>query len=204
MDEDPDYKVIFLGNSGVGKTQLINSLLGNEFDTNILATTNTNYSSKYIKIKKKNYKLNLWDTAGQEIYRAITSLFIKGSVIVVFVYDITNKNSYDDLEFWIQKAQDVLQNQCIYAIVGNKIDLFFEQKIQEDTAKNLAESKNFFFKQLTAKCAPKDVNDFINMLFEKYIDKFGEKKDKKNIKINKKSSKSNNCCHNSKLKLKKI
>ena len=204
MDEDPDYKVIFLGNSGVGKTQLINSLLGNEFDTNILATTNTNYSSKYIKIKKKNYKLNLWDTAGQEIYRAITSLFIKGSVIVVFVYDITNKNSYDDLEFWIQKAQDVLQNQCIYAIVGNKIDLFFEQKIQEDTAKNLAESKNFFFKQLTAKCAPKDVNDFINMLFEKYIDKFGEKKDKKNIKISKKSSKSNNCCHNSKLKLKKI
>ena len=197
MEEEPEYKVIFLGNSGVGKTQLINSILGNEFDSDSLVTTNATYLSKYIKIKKKNYKINIWDTAGQEIYRAITSLFVKGSAIVIFVYDITDQTSYDDLEFWIEKAQEILENNCIYAIVGNKIDLFYEQKIQENTAKNLAKSKGFFFRQLTAKSEPQGVNDFIDMLLEKYIDKYGEKKGEKNIKIEKKSSKSRHCCSKS-------
>ena len=103
MEEEPEYKVIFLGNSGVGKTQLINSILGNKFDSESLSTTNATFLSKYIKIKKKNYKINLWDTAGQEIYKSITSLFVKGSCIVIFVYDITDQTSYDDLEFWIEK-----------------------------------------------------------------------------------------------------
>ena len=197
MEEEPEYKVIFLGNSGVGKTQLINSILGKDFDSDSLSTTNATFLSKYIKIKKKNYKINLWDTAGQEIYRAITSLFIKGSAIVVFVYDITDQTSYDDLEFWIEKAQEILENNCIYAIVGNKIDLFYQQKIQEVIAKNLAESKGFFFRQLTAKSDPKGVNDFIEMLLEKYIGQFGEKKGEINIKIEKKSSKSRYCCSKS-------
>ena len=197
MVEEPEYKVIFLGNSGVGKTQLINSILGNEFDSDSLVTTNATYLSKYIKIKKKNYKINIWDTAGQEIYRAITSLFVKGSAIVIFVYDITDQTSYDDLEFWIEKAQEILENNCIYAIVGNKIDLFYEQIIKENTAKNLAESKGFFFRQLTAKSEPQGVNDFIDMLLEKYIDKYGEKKGEKNIKIEKKASKSRYCCSKS-------
>ena len=194
MVEEPEYKVIFLGNSGVGKTQLINSILGNEFDSEGLVTTNATFFSKYINIKNKNYKINIWDTAGQEIYRAITSLFVKGSTIVIFVYDITDQTSYDDLDFWIEKAQEILENNCIYAIVGNKMDLFYEQKIQENTAKNLAESKGFFFRQLSAKSEPQGVNDFIYMLLEKYIDKYGEKKGEKNIIIEKKSSKSHHCC----------
>ena len=194
MEEEPEYKVIFLGNSGVGKTQLINSILGNKFDSESLSTTNATFLSKYIKIKKKNYKINLWDTAGQEIYKSITSLFVKGSCIVIFVYDITAQTSYADLEFWIEKSQEILENNCIYAIVGNKMDLFYEQKIQENTAKNLAESKGFFFRQLSAKSEPQGVNDFIYMLLEKYIDKYGEKKGEKNIIIEKKSSKSHHCC----------
>ena len=198
MEEEPEYKVIFLGNSGVGKTQLINSVLGDEFDSDSLVTTNATFFSKYIKIKKKTYKINLWDTAGQEIYRAITSLFIKGSCIVIFVYDITDQTSYDDLEFWIEKAQDILENNCIYAIVGNKIDLFCDQKVQEDTFKKLAESKEFYFSQLSAKAEPQSVKDFIGMLLEKYIDKFGEKKGEIKIKINeKKSSKKLHCCSKS-------
>ena len=198
MEEEPEYKVIFLGNSGVGKTQLINSILGNEFDSESMSTTNATFLSKYIKIKKKNYKINLWDTAGQEIYKSITSLFVKGSCIVIFVYDITDQTSYDDLEFWIEKSQEILENNCIYAIAGNKIDLFCDQKIQEVTAKKLAESKGFFFNQLTAKGDPKGVNDFVEMLLGKYIDKFGEKKGEINIKINeKKSSKKFHCCSKS-------
>ena len=198
MEEEPEYKVIFLGNSGVGKTQLINSILGNKFDSESLSTTNATFLSKYIKIKKKNYKINLWDTAGQEIYKSITSLFVKGSCIVIFVYDITDQTSYDDLEFWIEKSQEILENNCIYAIAGNKIDLFCDQKIQEVTAKKLAESKGFFFNQLTAKGDPKGVNDFVEMLLGKYIDKFGEKKGEINIRINeKKSSKKLHCCSKS-------
>ena len=198
MEEEPEYKVIFLGNSGVGKTQLINSILGNKFDSESLSTTNATFLSKYFKIKKKNYKINLWDTAGQEIYKSITSLFVKGSCIVIFVYDITDQTSYDDLEFWIEKSQEILENNCIYAIAGNKIDLFCDQKIQEVTAKKLAESKGFFFNQLTAKGDPKGVNDFVEMLLGKYIEKFGEKKGEINIKINeKKSSKKFHCCSKS-------
>ena len=198
MEEEPEYKVIFLGNSGVGKTQLINSILGNKFDSESLSTTNATFLSKYIKIKKKNYKINLWDTAGQEIYKSITSLFVKGSCIVIFVYDITDQTSYDDLEFWIEKSQEILENNCIYAIAGNKIDLFCDQKIQEVTAKKLAESKGFFFNQLTAKGDPKGVNDFVEMLLGKYIEKFGEKKGEINIRINeKKSSKKLHCCSKS-------
>ena len=197
MEEEPEYKVIFLGNSGVGKTQLINSLLGNEFDSDSIVTTNAIFFSKYVEINNKKYKINLWDTAGQEIYRAITSLFVKGSSIVVFVYDITDDNSYNDLEFWIEKSQEILENESIYAIAGNKIDLFIDSKITEETAKSLAKSKGFFFQQVSAKKDPKGVNDFIRMLLVKYIDKYGEKKGEVNIKIENKSSKSRGCCSKS-------
>ena len=90
-EEEFPYKVILLGNSGVGKTNLINTSNGSEFNSNEVATISSTYIRKTLKINGQNFFIDLWDTCGQEKFRALSKLFLRGSKIVFLVYDITKK-----------------------------------------------------------------------------------------------------------------
>ena len=187
MSNEQQIKVILLGNSGVGKTSLINAIIHLDYKyKDISSTLASYYVQKPISYNGENYLLNIWDTAGQETYVDVTKLFFKGSEIIIFVYDICSSNSFKDLEKWIDMAEDIIENKHICSIVGNKNDLYLNAKITEDEAKKLADDKNYKFKLVSAKDDPKGVNDFLATLVKEYKDKIGEntgRERRKSIKL---------------------
>ena len=119
-DEDDEelieIKSIILGESGVGKTNLAKAAIDLRFEPNSKSTVNSSYVSKKIYIFGKEYDLKLWDTAGQEKYRALTKLFYKNSKVVIFVYDITNRKSFNELEYWINEVKKWFNCFCLRLI----------------------------------------------------------------------------------------
>ena len=105
MSGSNKIKIILLGESGVGKTNLINVALDKVFDLNTESSIHSSYLEGLIEYNKKKYAYALWDTAGQEIYRALNKIFIKGSKVVIFVYAIDNMQSFSQIEFWINQAK---------------------------------------------------------------------------------------------------
>ena len=167
--EKIQIKAILLGNSGVGKTNLINTCVGMEFDHGTIPTTSGAFVQKNIKIDDKEYIINLWDTAGQETYKSLTKIFLKKSKIVIFVYDITDLKSFKDLESWIKISEEMIDNDFVSAIVGNKIDLYMIEQVNEETARKYAESKGMLFQLVSAKDNPKSFSNFLKELVEEQI-----------------------------------
>ena len=195
--QNNSMKVILLGNSGVGKTNLINTSVGQNFQEDTSATTTGTFSQKNIKIGDEIYTLNLWDTAGQEKYESITKIFLKKSEIVIFVYDITDAKSFKDLEKWIKLTEEMIDNDHVCGIIGNKEDLFSREQVKGETAKKYADSKKMQFQLVSAKDNPAG---FINFLKELVVEHKGlskpEKRDtiglsKENYKTSKKNQKCN-------------
>ena len=179
-DEIVEIKAILLGESGVGKTNLANAAVDLRFDQNSKSTVNALYVQKKMNILGKDYELRLWDTAGQEQYRALTKLFYKDSKVVIFVYDITNKKSFTDLKYWINEIKETLGDEPILGIVGNKYDLNEFQQVDENIAKKFAEKNGMKFKLVSTKNEPKSFKIFLRMLMKEYI--------KKNNKIDENNS----------------
>ena len=166
-----EIKVLLLGNLGVGKTSLINIFAGKEFNSN------SKFSSLYKKLDINNnfYNINLWDTMGEEAHKSLSKIIFRGAEIVIFVYDITSKQSFIDLEKWIQMTNDILDNNYIGGIVGNKNDLNIHSEVSEEEGKKYAEEKKMAFKLVSAKEEPPIFNNFLIELI-------------KNIKIPEKES----------------
>ena len=199
-DNNIDLKAILVGESGVGKTNLINTSLGKEFDPNNNTTVAKSYSRKEFQINDKKYDIDLWDTAGQESYRGITTMFINNSQIVIFVYDITNKKSFDELKkYWLNIIKEKLGNNFIGGVVGNKTDLNDNQKVENEEGQKFAESNGFKFALVSAKSTPILFTDFLEDLIKQYAENeknVGNKKRAKSFKINTQSSikKKKFCC----------
>ena len=169
---EEEIKVILIGESGTGKTSLINATMGLKFKDVLESTTTNSFSSKTITINNKEYVLNLWDTIGQEKFRSLTKIFIKDSKIVILVYDITRKASFNELNFWLKMIQDILGDEPILGICGNKSDLFVKEQVKEEEVKKYSEEKNIPFKLTSAK-NPMSFNKFLEDLVKKYLDKRG-------------------------------
>jgi small GTP-binding protein len=199
LDEE-EIKVILVGEAGTGKTSLINTLMGIPFKENMITSSTNSFAPKDFYINNKKYTLNLWDTIGQEKFRSLTKIFIKGSKIVVFVYEITKLKSFEELNYWIDTVNDILKDDAIYGIAGNKEDLIIKSEVKEETAKKFAKEKNILF-QLTSAKNPKTFEKFLEKLLIKYIEKNGgnkrSEKDKGGIKIGEndmKEQKKSKCC----------
>ena len=169
---DEEIKVILIGESGTGKTSLINATMGLKFKESLESTTTNSFSSKTVTINNKEYILNLWDTIGQEKFRSLTKIFIKDSKIVILVYDITRKDSFNELNFWLKMIQDILGDEPILGICGNKSDLFVKEQVKEEEIKKYSEEKNIPFKLTSAK-NPMSFNKFLEDLVQKYLEKRG-------------------------------
>ena len=202
---EKEVKVILLGDSGVGKTCIINRYINNTYNPNSRTTLGSNASSKSVKRGHASYILNLWDTTGQEKYRAITNLFINGANIVILVYSINSLSSFQGLDYWYKSAVEKLEgDNFVLAVVGSKSDLIKEEEeiVSEAEAKKFAKEKNALFKLVSSKEDP----DGINNLFESLLDELiknnylTENKsyviDKKNHKDKDKGKKpkKKNCC----------
>ena len=171
-DEDIEIKVTLIGDSSVGKTCIINKYTKNRFESNIMTTTGANYSQKMLERFGKTVRLDLWDTAGQEAYRAIGRHFYKESYIVCLVYDITNEDSFNNLkEIWYKELMEYGEEAKIIAVVGNKNDLYLDEKVKEEDAKKFAQEKNALFKITSAKSG-----EGVEELFDELVNKFFEQK----------------------------
>ena len=169
-DDDDDIKVILVGEVATGKTSLINTSIGLEFKDKLESTQSSCIMQKKIIINDQTYTINLWDTIGQEQYRSLTKIFMKGAKIVIFVYDITRKETFEQLDFWFENTKEVLGNKPILGIVGNKSDLYIKEDVKEEVAEEYAKKKGVPFRLTSAK-TPKNFCDFLEELVKKYIEK---------------------------------
>ena len=128
----PDCKVVLIGDSGVGKSSIISRYIGGIFVDSIDSTISSSFSQKEYEANGKKVRLNIWDTAGQEKFRSIGRNFYKDAYIILMVYDITNKQSFEDLKsVWFPEIQQFGEKYKIIAIVGNKSDRYEEENVSE-------------------------------------------------------------------------
>ena len=169
MAEPEGIKITLIGNSGVGKTSIINQYIDQTFDEANAATIGANYSEKVITKNNKEYELNIWDTAGQEKFHSVGKHFYKDAYIVCLVYDITSQDSLDQLkEIWYPDIKKYGEKYTILAVVGNKSDLYENDNLaDENQAKEFAQSINATFMLTSAK-----TGDGIEKLFDTLVDKF--------------------------------
>ena len=172
--KEKEVKVILLGDSGVGKSCIINRYINNAYDPNIESTLGSNACTKLVEKKSISYILNLWDTTGQEKYHSITNLFIKGSNIVILVYSINSLSSFEGLDFWYKSVQEKLEGEnYVLAVVGSKSDLIEEEEevVSEEEAKKFAKEKNAIFKLVSSKEDPEGINNLFDTLLDELIKK---------------------------------
>ena len=173
-NNEKEIKVILLGDSGVGKTCIINRYINNTYNPNSRTTLGSNASSKSVKRGHASYILNLWDTTGQEKYRSITNLFIKGSNIIILVYSIDSLSSFKSLDYWYKSVNEKLEgNKYVLAVVGSKYDLIKneEEEVSEEEVKKFAEEKNALFKLVSSKEDPEGINDLFDTLLDELLKK---------------------------------
>ena len=165
--ETKEVKIILLGETGVGKTSIINRFINNEFINDTIVTLGSSFSSKEIKKYNVKYRLKIWDTTGQEQYHSITNLYIKGSNIVILIYSIDSLNSFEQLNYWYSAVKEKLDDdKHIVCVVGNKSDLKNNMVVTEEEGKKFATEKKCLFKLVSAKEDPESINKLFDVLLE--------------------------------------
>ena len=175
--KEPECKVVLIGDSGVGKTSIITRYITGKFSEQLISTNGANYASKNVKIEKLNANIimDIWDTAGQEKYRAVTKFFFNGAEIGILVYEISNLASFESVQkYWYpQLTQN--KSELIIGLVGNKADKYDQEEISEEDAKKYADEIGATLYITSSKNNSGIVNLFED-LGQKYIEKMSNKK----------------------------
>ena len=198
-------KIILVGESLVGKTSLIKQYIQKEFLEDNVITTSADKITKTIETKNNTkYILEIWDTAGNKEYKATNKIFMRNSQIAILVYDITKKESFDELEnSYNQILNSNKNNNIVFAVAGNKSDLYEEQIIFPEEGIQFANKINAIFKETSAKDY-----ESVNELFEDVIEKYdlmmienknkinGDDEENKSVSLSqtKENQKNNSCC----------
>ena len=147
---DMIFKIVLIGDTSVGKTNILSKYLTDEFDPESKATVGVEFGTKNFKIENNIVKVQIWDTAGQERYRSITNAYYKGAKGALLVYDITNKKSFDNLDRWISDLKTNGDEKISIVLLGNKSDLESQRVISTEEGKNKAELFKFAFMETSA------------------------------------------------------
>ena len=156
MDDEnaKSVKAVLLGETAVGKTCIIARFINNTFENNIMSTTGASYAGKTMAFEEfggKCIKFEIWDTAGQEKYRALTKIFYKDAGVAILVYDITRKESFDELkDYWYNQIKECAPKNIVIGIAANKCDLYDNEQVSEDEARNFANEIGAVFKLTSA------------------------------------------------------
>lgn len=162
------FKVVLIGDSAVGKSQLLARFSRNEFNLDSKATIGVEFQTRTLDIDHKTVKAQIWDTAGQERYRAVTSAYYRGAVGAMLVYDITKRQSFDHVARWLEELRGHADKNIVIMLVGNKTDLGSLRAVPTEDAKEFAEKENLFFIETSALEATNVETVFVNVLTEIY------------------------------------
>ncbi|KAF6253399.1 ras-related protein YPTC6 [Scenedesmus sp. NREL 46B-D3] len=151
-DDDYDYlfKVVLIGDSGVGKSNLLSRFTRNEFCLESKSTIGVEFATRSIQVDGKTIKAQIWDTAGQERYRAITSAYYRGAVGALLVYDITKSVTFENVERWLKELRDHADSNIVIMLVGNKSDLRHLRSVNTDDAQGYCEKEGLSFIETSA------------------------------------------------------
>jgi len=147
------YKLVFVGNSSVGKTSIISRFMYDHFDTNYDATIGIDFLAKTHTVGDKTVRLQLWDTAGQERFRSLIPSYIRDSSVAVVVYAIDNRDSFNAVNKWVDEVRKERDNEVMIVLVGNKSDLSKNRAVTSAEGKAKAEAKRALFIETSAKTA---------------------------------------------------
>ena len=197
MEEEIVYKVLLLGDSSVGKTCFLLRYCDKSFQDVHLSTIGLDYRLKTITLKNnKNIKLQIWDTAGQDRFRAITKNYYKSANGVLLIYDISNLQTYENVKNWISQIREEANPNVIIYLVGNKIDLPKEKRVVNiEDGEKIAEEFEIKFKEASAKSGT-NVNEIFEELVEQIDEKFSKLEAPKKKKVNQlyTGKKKKKCC----------
>ena len=145
------YKLVFLGDQGVGKTSIITRFMYDSFDKNYQATIGIDFLSKTMYLDDRTVRLQLWDTAGQERFRSLIPSYIRDSSVAVVVYDITNRASFLNTSKWIEDVRNERGNDVIIVLVGNKTDQSERRQVSVEEGEDKSTKEGIMFIESSAK-----------------------------------------------------
>ena len=203
-----DYllKYIIVGDSAVGKSNLLLRFIHDDFKIEYQSTIGVEFDAKNLNIKNKIFRLQIWDSAGQETYRSLTRAYYKNCVCAILVYDISNRESFENISQWVNHCIENSPKKVFMILVGNKCDLIESRQIPFEKGKEMAEKNNMMFFETSAKTGENVEKIFVdstkeinNKIIEGYYDlendTCGIKKGNNHKKINNnKNNKKNRLC----------
>ena len=175
------FKLILIGNSGTGKTSIINRYINEKFEDSYKCTIGVDFILKKIKINNQNIKLQIWDTAGMEKYKQITTSYYRGAHGAIVVFDLTNKDSFNDVQKWVNDFYNITNqssNMRSVVIVGNKSDLIEKREVNKDDIDKYISINNLSYVETSAKDGLNIEKMFVGIteeLMGKYKDVIGKK-----------------------------
>ena len=175
--EDDNYefmfKVVLVGDSFVGKTNIMSKYLKNEFHEDSKATVGVEFGSKQFNVEGHSIKAQIWDTAGQERYKAITSAYYKGAKGAFIVYDITRKNSFESIDKWINDVTAVADKKITIVLIGNKSDLEDQRQVTKEEGEDKANKLEVAFLETSA-FSGENLEKAFQMMIKEVYNKFHE------------------------------
>ena len=198
---DYTFKIVMIGDSGVGKSCILLRFADDKFNENFYATIGVDFRFKNVMVDDKSVKLQIWDTAGQERFKTITSAYYRGADGIIIVYDITDRNSFAHIKDWLDDVNKYTDDNPLKIIVGNKIDLIKDKQINNNDMKTMTAQTGIEIIECSAKDSIK-INDLMEIMTKKLIEKKKNEGNKNTTKsmilndINNKNKEMNNkgCC----------
>ena len=194
MSDETVYKVLLLGDTTVGKTCFLMKYTDKTFQDIHMATIGLDYRLKTMKLKNgKDIKLQIWDTAGQDRFRAITKNYYKGSHGIILIYDVTNLQTFENVKTWVNQIREETTTNVVIYIAANKIDMETERKVTKQEGESLAQELGFPFMETSAKSGI-NINETFEDLVERIDKVFGNIPQKPN-KNKLYKAKGKKCCN---------
>ncbi|KAH6791572.1 RAB GTPase-like protein A3 [Perilla frutescens var. hirtella] len=163
------FKVVVIGDSAVGKTQLLSRFARNEFCLDSKSTIGVEFQTRTVTINSKLIKAQIWDTAGQERYRAVTSAYYRGALGAMLVYDVTKRQSFDHVARWVEELRAHADTSTVIMLIGNKADLVELRAVPTEDAVEFAEAQGLFFFETSALSGDNVEPAFLKLLEEIYV-----------------------------------
>ncbi|XP_035681263.1 ras-related protein Rab-30-like [Branchiostoma floridae] len=160
------FKIVLIGNAGVGKTCLVRRFTQGLFPPGQGATIGVDFMIKTVDVDGDKVKLQIWDTAGQERFRSITQSYYRSAHALILVYDVTSRESFDCLPEWLKEIEQYANQQVITVLVGNKIDLTSQREVPPETGLQFAQANNMAFLEASAKEAENVETVFMDLARE--------------------------------------
>ena len=166
---DMIFKIVLIGDSSVGKTNILSKYISDEYDPDTQATIGVELSTKNYTFDNNEVKVQIWDTAGQEKYRSITSSYYKGAHGCLLVYDITRKVTFENIDKWLAEIKLSSNNEINMVLIGNKCDLEDKREVSIEEAQNKAKLLNMAFMETSAlngTNVEKAFNELVNNVYQ--------------------------------------